>query len=183
MNYFILIEGKQSGPFTIGQLRSMWNSGSITSETLYWMEGMKGWNPLSIIRFELETKSARTRKPISVNTWAIAISCVALVFLIPMLYKRFNPPPPLTAEEQKPFAYNAAIQFTTKELKAPSTAKFSTFKESTIAFEGNTYTVLGWVDAENTFGAMLRHKFLCDLSLQEDGKLWQCASVKIGDID
>ena len=44
-------------------------------------------------------------------------------------------------------------------LKAPSTAKFSgiTFE----ALDANTFNVLGSVDAQNSFGAMIRADFSC----------------------
>lgn len=42
-------------------------------------------------------------------------------------------------------------------LKAPTTAEFS----STASASGSPYTVSGTVDAENSFGAMLRSEFRC----------------------
>lgn len=44
-------------------------------------------------------------------------------------------------------------------LKAPSTAEFCKITEATITHEGDVYTVKGWVDAENSFGAMIRQNF------------------------
>jgi hypothetical protein len=41
--FYIGINDKQAGPYTLEQLRSMWNSGSITANTLYWQEGMSDW--------------------------------------------------------------------------------------------------------------------------------------------
>ena len=47
--YWLTIGGEQRGPYTIAQLRSMWNSGSITVNTLYWQHGFDEWFPLSFI--------------------------------------------------------------------------------------------------------------------------------------
>lgn len=44
--YYLQKDGAQTGPFTIGQLRSMWQSGSITAQSLYWFEGATEWRPL-----------------------------------------------------------------------------------------------------------------------------------------
>ena len=44
--YYLQKDGAQTGPFTIGQLRSMWQSGSITAQTQYWFEGAPEWRPL-----------------------------------------------------------------------------------------------------------------------------------------
>ena len=44
--YYLHRDGTQTGPFTIGQLRSMWQSGSITAQVQYWFEGATEWRPL-----------------------------------------------------------------------------------------------------------------------------------------
>lgn len=54
MNYYIWRNDAQAGPYTLAQLRSMWGSGSVTSETLYWIEGMTDWQPLHNILEKLE---------------------------------------------------------------------------------------------------------------------------------
>jgi hypothetical protein len=48
-----------------------------------------------------------------------------------------------------------------QNLKAPSTASFS--NESTTGASGH-YTISGDVDAQNSFGAMLRNHFVCDVN-------------------
>jgi len=49
-----------------------------------------------------------------------------------------------------------------ESLKAPSTAEFSGITETQIAPQGNRkYAVIGWVDAQNSFGAKLRTKYIC----------------------
>lgn len=61
-------------------------------------------------------------------------------------------------------AFNDAKDEVEKRLKAPSTAKFCKEYEAEILRDGNTWTVEGWVDAENSFGAMLRNKFVVKLT-------------------
>lgn len=41
MNYFIVSEGKQQGPYTVAELQAR----HITSDTLVWGEGMESWQP------------------------------------------------------------------------------------------------------------------------------------------
>jgi hypothetical protein len=49
-----------------------------------------------------------------------------------------------------------------KSLKAPSTAKFSSYSETEVAkADADTYLVNGWVDAQNSFGAVLRARYFC----------------------
>lgn len=48
-------------------------------------------------------------------------------------------------------------------LKSPSTAEFPNTSEYTIATDGDTsWTVIGYVDAQNGFGAMLRSQWIVD---------------------
>lgn len=54
MSYYILQNDETKGPYTLGQLRTMWSSGSITRETLHSQEGYSEWIPLSSIIHELE---------------------------------------------------------------------------------------------------------------------------------
>jgi hypothetical protein len=60
-DYYILRGDSQSGPYTTSQLRSMWHSGSITGDMLFWTDGMKEWQPLSAIKDRLEPLSEPQR--------------------------------------------------------------------------------------------------------------------------
>jgi len=44
-------------------------------------------------------------------------------------------------------------------LKAPATACFSPLKETEVATKDNIYIVNGWVDSQNSYGAMIRTPF------------------------
>ncbi len=66
--YFILSDGKQAGPYTIGQLRSMWQSGIITTETQYYFEGAPNWQPMIKLRSMLEPNSVVKNRPASIIT-------------------------------------------------------------------------------------------------------------------
>lgn len=58
--------------------------------------------------------------------------------------------------------YDAAVVAKTivkDNLKSPSTAEFCKTSECAISCSGNTWTVSGYVDAQNSFGAVLRNNF------------------------
>ena len=57
MSYYLHEDGKTRGPFTIGQLRSMWNAGTINLETLFSTAGGSSWSPLKEIVNILEDSS------------------------------------------------------------------------------------------------------------------------------
>lgn len=47
--YFLLLEGETSGPFTLEELHQMWQDEKITLDTLYVRPGMKGCKPVNLI--------------------------------------------------------------------------------------------------------------------------------------
>lgn len=54
--------------------------------------------------------------------------------------------------------------FVKDNLKSPSSAEFGWPSEySIIQLEENRFSVSGWVDSQNSFGAMLRTNFVCDV--------------------
>jgi|GEM_PF-4495669 hypothetical protein len=74
------------------------------------------------------------------------------------------PPPqpqPTAAELQERYAHYPAHLYVLQRLKAPSTADFPIDSPHTVARIGdNRYMVSGAVDSQNSFGAMIRTKWL-----------------------
>src|SRR5213596_3383882 len=58
MSYYLLQKDEKKGPYTIGQMRALWISGVLTSETLYRTEGDEEWLPLEFIIDQLEPAAA-----------------------------------------------------------------------------------------------------------------------------
>lgn len=59
-------------------------------------------------------------------------------------------------------AYYYSVEEIKTKLKAPSTAKFASMRESVIQKNNKTkYTVISHVDSQNGFGAMVRTRFFC----------------------
>ncbi|MEG1604144.1 MAG: hypothetical protein RR340_11100 [Cloacibacillus sp.] len=60
-------------------------------------------------------------------------------------------------------AWQQVKVFIRQNLKAPTTAKFPSFYDDGVVVErlsdGTTYKVIGYVDSQNSFGAMIRTKF------------------------
>ena len=53
-------------------------------------------------------------------------------------------------------------------LKSPSSAKFCTESQATIKQSGDTWTVSGYVDADNSFGASIRNNFTVVITFTND---------------
>ena len=63
----------------------------------------------------------------------------------------------------------ACDAFVKRMLVAPSTADFPPTSKMSIIQAGNNFTVTGYVDAENSFGAMVRTRFICDVTYKGGG--------------
>lgn len=84
-------------------------------------------------------------------------------------------------ELTKTGAYLVAQKFILKGLKAPSTAEFATYgygddPATVIKIDSLNYSVNIWVDAQNSFGAMIRNRFKVDL--KKDGEMWRLVDLK-----
>lgn len=56
--YYLIENGSKRGPFTINQIRSMWNAGSINQLTMFSTEGDPSLRPLKVIISEIEASVA-----------------------------------------------------------------------------------------------------------------------------
>ena len=70
----------------------------------------------------------------------------------------------------KAAAYTVAQNIVEEQLKAPSTAEFCSIKEASITCEDDVWTVTGWVDAENSFGVMLRNEYTVRFKFKSSGR-------------
>ncbi len=64
--------------------------------------------------------------------------------------------------------WSTAKDIVRSQLKAPSTATFCSKSSATITHSGNKWTIKGYVDAENSFGAMLRNDFTVVITISGD---------------
>ena len=67
--------------------------------------------------------------------------------------------------------------FVKRQLKAPATAKFS--DESAAKVSATEYTSGGSVDSENSFGALLRSTYVCDMTYDASKQEWTAKSVSV----
>ena len=67
-------------------------------------------------------------------------------------------------------AFYITKQFVEKNLKAPATADFASITDTRITHAGDTYFVVSYVDAQNSFGAQVRTVFNATVQHNGDGK-------------
>lgn len=66
-------------------------------------------------------------------------------------------------------AWTCAQTIVKDKLKSPSSADFCAMKEATIKSNGDKYTITGYVDADNSFGANVRSTFTVTFTLTDKG--------------
>lgn len=108
-----------------------------------------------------------------------AIGCGVLVIAaIIMLaaFGVFNSTPP---DGDKSSAEAMCEKFVSKQLRAPATAKFSGMDDTSIAPLGDRqWKAVGYVDAQNAFGALIRNDYSCTVRYLGDDK-WRSIDVTI----
>lgn len=61
--YYLLLNNQQAGPYTVGQLRIMWQNGVANAQTQYCFAGGTTWQPLIKLCTMLEAPSAPFSPP------------------------------------------------------------------------------------------------------------------------
>jgi hypothetical protein len=97
-----------------------------------------------------------------VTVVALVLSCLIIIVII------FNEDLYRSSLEYN--AYKRAKEFISESLKSPSTAKFESFKQTKVHKVGNDYYVYIVVDAQNSYGAMLRNKYTVHVSSNESAE-------------
>jgi hypothetical protein len=73
-------------------------------------------------------------------------------------------------------------RFVEQRLKAPATAKFPYISDSGVSVRssGNcTHTVTGYVDAQNSFGALIRSQYNVTVQYTNSSSSWRLVSIEI----
>lgn len=83
---------------------------------------------------------------------------------------------PTASFDPKPSLIAACHREVEARLKSPGSAKYS--NERTDHLSENVWQVLGTVDSENGFGALLRTSFLCD-AIHDGGEKWRINDVTL----
>ena len=108
------------------------------------------------------------------------IGCICMVIILLAMWFIFS-----NCGDGKPKAEHDPIiacvmsqTFAKERLKAPATAKFASYRESQVTDKGNgEYLVSSHVDAENSFGAKIRTRYICHLKYTGNNR-WQLMEFK-----
>lgn len=137
-----------------------------------WWDG-SGWGPVA--EKPATSSAPADQKPPSAGAKGCGIGClviIAIAVIIGIASSIAANNPANKAERDREnapiYAEIACKDAVESRLKAPSTAKFVDVQSSG---SGSTFKVVGSVDAENGFGAMVRSNFSCDVTVNGDHTL------------
>ena len=169
--YWWAANGQEFGPMQIDRLRDLVRNGSIPRNALIWSDGWADWRPMAEVSATLAIPVGR---PVTAHESATAPiakgnNTMTLVLIIVGFVLSCWVALSLNSGERGPsvssMKYNAeeAIQ---RQLKAPSTAEFSNV---VLLAEKDGFVVVGDVDAQNIYGAMLRKRWV--VKFNKDGAM------------
>jgi hypothetical protein len=69
-------------------------------------------------------------------------------------------------------AYIMMEKFVKEKLKSPKTAEFEPISTITFKNEGNVWAFVGYVDSQNSFGALIRTNFSIGMRYYTDNENW-----------
>ena len=108
------------------------------------------------------------------------IGCLILIVIAAIVIWFFYPAGEKSAQMD---AYSCAQTMVKRNLKSPSTAQFPTYKEAVITKLGEgKYEVKAYVDAQNSFGAMIRNDFTAIIRMNEKRDKWNCDYFEMGGV-
>lgn len=125
-----------------------------------------------------------------------ALGCLILMVALAVLlaagllaldqWSRSQPPDAWKGRDASVDAWRMMEKFVAKQLKAPGSATFPEVSYATryrdhVTREGASqrYRVKGWVDAQNSFGAMMRTTFSGEVEQVADGQ-WRLLTLEFG---
>ncbi len=101
------------------------------------------------------------------------------VFCLPLATAGDNHPAKTLTADERQAAYNVSVQRISGFLKAPATAQFTPVQEAVFSTgKGDTIDVRLNVDAQNSFGAMLRKGWYCRVGPQQANGLYRVGCVE-----
>lgn len=76
MQFYLLRDGEQAGPFSIEQMQLWWRVGMLDANQLFWKEGMEAWEPLSVISALLGLERIEPKDPVAEHLKTLAVRWV-----------------------------------------------------------------------------------------------------------
>lgn len=121
----------------------------------------------------VQLKAARPKKAkgpkFGVGTVGIAASVFGMAYVFGSIAYTDRPNEPRVPTYDRFSAQTECERFVSDRLKAPSTADFAPMRDLKVSGEGKgPWSVEGYVDAQNSFGAKIRSRYSCIVTFDGD---------------
>lgn len=120
------------------------------------------------------------QQPVRATPKQTAFTLAVMAILVFLLFKACTGCGGEENEKRMPTEVDALLNsrtFVERSLKAPSTAEFASSGKSTVVkINDTTFTVVSYVDAQNSFGGMMRSKYSCQITFMPG------AQVEVSDL-
>jgi len=116
------------------------------------------------------------------NKKIIIIVLIAIGFVVFMFIININKEKEVVNKASPENAYYISQQFVEDRLKSPASAEFPRFSNSgvSVSYTGNdTYKVSAYVDAQNSFGALIRTYYKCEARYNKSSDKWMLIDLKM----
>jgi hypothetical protein len=114
------------------------------------------------------------------NIVLTALGFVVFIFIATNIDKKKEVVNKASSED----AYYISQQFVEDRLKAPASAEFPRFSNSKVSVSctGNDkYIVRAYVDAQNSFGALIRTYYECEVRYNKSSDKWRLIDLKMNE--
>jgi len=106
------------------------------------------------------------------TAFIITFSLIGASLIMVIVSIALTPEIPWENRDNSASAYYMILEFVKDSLKAPSTAEFPNIRDIVITKKEFTYSISGYVDAQNSFGAMIRTRYNGEIK-QVDKDKWE----------
>ena len=143
------------------------------------------WGTISVLWFLVSLITLAYLALKKNQSWKKALISTGLSFAMFCWAVSLPTPPPQKASQAQAVehdslsAYVMAQDFVSSQLKSPSTAKFQNYSKDLVQDLGSgRYKISAYVDAQNSFGAMMRNQFTCTVKYVGNKK-WVSENVEL----
>lgn len=186
--YRVAANGEEIGEMTVEDIVEATLGHTLPQDAVYWQDGADRWRPVAQMvqprLAHLRSSATLPKTPAAGTGRAFWITLLVLAGLLVtvvvagQIARAFQTPQQralIRAAERASAGTREARRFAEQavaaRLKAPATAKFSGAAETFATNWGDgTFSVTGWVDAQNAFGALIRNTYF--VKLRMNGGAW-----------
>jgi hypothetical protein len=153
---------KDTTPGTVDPVSgATWDGRNWVKDGLIWTG--KEWLAPDVVarRAKVQNSWWQRGRNITLVVFGVFVAIIALVSVSVLNGSGSNSTRAADSDGDELGAWVVCQQEMSKRLRSPATAEYPSRREVRITQSDKTYSIRGWVDSQNGFGALVRTEFLC----------------------